>query len=123
MAGVTLAIAALVGGAMSAGVTFAPDFEPPGAELIRSLDQLSIGIMLIGTGWSMAVTVALASWAARRSEMLPTWLSTAGLVIAALLLLSPMFLPFILVPLWALITGIVALRTNSPTTHEPMTGT
>ncbi|HSP03519.1 MAG TPA: hypothetical protein VLR27_08475 [Acidimicrobiales bacterium] len=110
MAGVTLVIAALVGGAMAAGVTFAPDFAAPGGELIRSLDQLSLGTMLVGTGWSMALAVALASWAARRTGTLPGWLSTGGFVVAALLLLSPMFLPFLLVPLWGLVTGIVVLR-------------
>ena len=112
MAGVTLVVAALIGGAMPAGVTFAPDFEAPGAELLRSLDQLSIGLLLVGTGWSMAVTVALASWAGRRSATLPRWLTTAGLVAGALLLLSPMFVPIVLVPLWALATGIVVLRSS-----------
>lgn len=113
MAGTTMVIGALVGGAMSAGVTFAPDFEAPGGELIRSLDQLSIGLMLVGTGWSMAVTVATASWVGRRSAALPGWLTTAGLVVGALLVLSPMFIPFVLVPLWTLVAGIVVLRTNS----------
>lgn len=110
MAGVILVVAALAGGAMSAAVTFAPDFEAPGAELIRSLDQLSLGLLLVGTGWSMAVTVAVASRTGRRSATLPGWLTTAGLVVAALLLLSPMFLPIVFVPLWALVTGIVVLR-------------
>jgi len=110
MAGVTLVLAALVGGAMAAGVTFAPDFAAPGGELIRSLDQMSLGMMLVGTGWSMALAVALASWSARRSETLPGWLAGAGLVVAALLLLSPMFLPFLLAPLWGLVTGVSLLR-------------
>ena len=109
-AGVTLVLAALVGGAMAAGVTFAPDFAAPSGELIRSLDQMSLGMMLVGTGWSMALVVALASWTGRRSGALPGWLSGGGLIVAALLLLSPMFLPFLLVPLWALVTGIVILR-------------
>lgn len=112
MAGVTLVVAALIGGAMSAAVTFVPEFEAPGAELIRSLDQISIGLLLIGTGWSMAATVALASWAGRRSATLPGWLTTAGLVAGGLLLLSPMFVPIVLVPLWALVTGIVVLRSS-----------
>lgn len=112
MAGVTLMIAALIGGAMSAAVTFAPDFEAPGAELIRSLDQLSLGLMLVGTGWSMAATVALTSWVSRRSATLPGWLTTAGFAVAAALLLSPMFLPIVFVPLWVLITSITVLRSD-----------
>jgi hypothetical protein len=112
MAGTTLLIAALIGGAMSAGVTFAPNFEAPGAELIRSLDQLSLGLMLVGTGWSTAVTVALTSWTGRRSATLPGWLTTAGFVAAAALLLSPMFLPIVLLPLWVLITSITVLRAD-----------
>jgi hypothetical protein len=112
MAGVTLALAALVGGAMAAGVSFAPDFEAPGAELIRSLDQLSLGLLLVGTGWSMAVTVAAASWSGRRSSTLPGWLTTAGFVAAGLLALSPMFLPILLLPIWTLTTGVVVLRSH-----------
>lgn len=112
MAGVTLVVAALVGGAMAASMTFSPDFPAPGGELIRSLDQMSLGMMLVGTGWSMALAVALASWTARRSGTLPGWLASAGLVVAALLLLSPMFLPFVLVPLWSLVTGAVVLRSR-----------
>lgn len=113
MAGTTLVVAALVGGAMSAAVTFAPEFEAPGAELIRSLDQLSVGLVLIGTGWSMAVAIAVASWTGRRSATLPRWLTTTGIVFAVLLLLSPMFVPLVFVPLWALITGIVLVRADT----------
>lgn len=109
IAGVTLVIAALIGGAMAASVTFAPDFPTPGGELIRSLDQMSLGMMLVGTGWSMALAIALASWVGRRSGTLPGWLSTGGYVVAALLLLSPMFLPFLLIPMWSLVTGVSLL--------------
>lgn len=113
VAGTTLVISVLIGGAMSAAVTFAPDFEAPSGELIRSLDQLSLGLMLVGVGWSMAVAIAVCSWAGRHSRQLPGWITTAGFVVAVLLIFSPMFLPIILLPLWALVIGIVVLHADT----------
>lgn len=118
IAGVTLLVAAVTGGSMSAGVTFAPEFSAPSGEVLRVLDQLAIGILLVGTGWSTAVVIACASRLAARTGMLPGWLTTAGLVVAVLLLASVQFLPILLIPVWALVTGVVLLRRGPDTVSD-----
>lgn len=120
IAGVTLLLAAIAGGSMHAAVTFAPDFPAPSGEIIRVLDQLAIGFLLIGTAWSLAVYVACASRLAARTGALPGWLTTGGLVVAAALLVSVQFLPILLVPVWALVTGVVLLqRARAMNAPEP----
>ena len=115
MAGTMLLTAALIAGAVPAAMMFAPDFAAPGGDVIRMLDQLGIALLLIGCGWSSAVALAGISWGAGRTGALPRWLVIFGYVAAAILLLSPLFLPIAILLVWMGAAGIVLVRSPSPT--------
>lgn len=107
---VLLVVANLTISSSAAALTFAPDHDQvPSGELLKALDNLGIGMLLLGVGWSAVLFVASFAWAARTTQMLPSWLTVAGFVAAVLLLLSPAFLPLVVFPLWILVAGIVLL--------------
>jgi hypothetical protein len=107
LAGVTIAAA-------SAAIEFAPnDFPVPSADVLRMIEQLGVGIGLVGGGLSAALFVASSSWGARGTGALPGWLVVAGYVVAVLLLGSVTFIALVLLPLWVLVVSIVMLSSRS----------
>jgi hypothetical protein len=113
---VLFAAMAMAGGltlaAVSAVVTFGPDASgTPDPEIMRFLDQAGAhGLIGLAGGWSAVVCVATLAMRARRSTLLPRWLSTAGGVSAVLLLASPAFGPLLVLPLWVLAATSVFWR-------------
>lgn len=96
---------------MAAALSFAPDFDVvPNGELLKVVEQIGIGLLLVPGGWSAALFVAALSMAARNRGMLPSWLTTAGFVVAVLLLASVAFIPFFLFPLWMIVVSIVIIQ-------------
>lgn len=82
----------------------------PGAEFAIQMEQLGFALLLLPGMLAAAICVASLSIAARNAKLLPSWLTTAGLVSAVILLFSPLFLPAVVLPLWILVVGIVSLR-------------
>jgi hypothetical protein len=99
----------LVSVSVAAALTFAPDYAIPGVDLLQTVEQMGFVLWLIGGGWTSALFVALFSYAARGTDLLPRWLVTGGFVVAGLLILSPAFIPFMLLPIWGLAVGIYLL--------------
>jgi hypothetical protein len=95
---------------VSGAVTFSgEDFPVPDADVSRTMEQLGIGLGLLGAGWTAAVFVFTAALAARGTGTLPAWLAVAGIVVGVLLLFSVFFLPFLLMLAWVLAVSIVML--------------
>lgn len=112
-AGVTLGIGRVIASSMGAALALAPDFDVvPSAELLRSVEQIGIGVMLMVGGWSAALFVTALAAAARRSALLPAWLGTTGYVVGGLLLLSVFFLPLLLLPLYMLVAGVILFTSS-----------
>lgn len=113
-AAVLLAVGTLIASSMAAALTFAPDYdEIPSAELLKAIEQIGIGIWLVGGGWTAGLFTAAVSAGARGTALFAGWLVTAGFVVAALLLLSFFFLPLLLFPLWMLVVSILLLRSGT----------
>lgn len=107
-AAVFAAIANLTINATSAALQFAPGYDHvPSVDLLKALDNLGVGVLLVGTGWTGALFIAALSWGARSTQLLPGWLTTIGLIAAVVLVLSPAFIPFFAFPVWMLVAGIV----------------
>ncbi len=104
-----LLIGVLIATAIAGSVEFGDAPVPEGADLAIQLDQLAFGLLLLPGCLSAAVFIGVVSELARRSDALPTWLVWAGYVVAALQLLSVLFIPLALIPLWAVVTAIVLL--------------
>jgi hypothetical protein len=122
-AAIFIILAALITGAIASALTLAPDFDQvPSADVLKAIEQVGFGILLVGGGWTAAMFVATVSAAARGTGVLPGWLVTTGFVVAALLLLSFFFLPFFLFPLWMLVVSVILLRSPRPAgTGSPAT--
>ncbi len=70
-----------------------------------------VGISLLGLGTGLS---------ALRSATLPTWLGWASVVLGVLALAGPIgAIAFLLVPVWALVTGIVIVRSSRTATALP----
>ncbi len=105
----TMLIAVIIGTTIAGSVEFGDATVPESADLAIQLDQLAIGLLLLPGCLSGAVFIGVVSELARRSNALPTWLVWAGYVVAVLQLVSFLFVPLALIPLWALVTAIVLL--------------
>jgi hypothetical protein len=66
--------------------------------------------LLVAGALSAGLFIGIAAYEARKSGILPGWLTVAGYVVAVLQLAGALFLPFALFPLWVLIASIVLVR-------------
>ncbi len=75
--------------------------------------------MLVAGALAAGLFIGIASYLARRTGLLPGWLTVAGYVAAVLQLAAALFVPFALFLLWVLIASIVLLRRRA---HSVATG-
>jgi hypothetical protein len=121
------AVSAVIRTAISGGVTFAPSHFPvPSADVARTLDNLSVALVLVAGGLAGAVFVAALARTLRNTFVVPGWLVNAGYVVAVLLVGSFEFFPFMLLLLWVLVVGVAMLagrptRKSRAATAEPGT--
>lgn len=107
---------------VSAAMTFAPNtFPVPSADVLRTLDNLAFGVLAVAGGFAAALFVASFAHALRSADILPGWLVTAGYVVGVLLLASFLFFPFLLLPLWVLIVGILTATRAGATSRPSIT--
>jgi hypothetical protein len=117
-AGVTL-VSVMVRVSIPGAKVFGDTPVPAGSDLPRAFDQIGFALLLLAGGLSAGLFVAMTSALARRSGALPTWLTTAGYVVAVLQVIDSLFFPFVLFPLWVLIASILLVRQGS---SQPVTG-
>jgi hypothetical protein len=98
-------------GAISAGVEFGDNPIVTNADVIRSLDSLGFGALLVFGAASAGLLIVTTSIVAGRSALLPRWLVVTGYVAGVLVLVGGVFfIPLVLFVLWMLAIGIVMLR-------------
>ena len=108
-------VAALTMGAVAGSITFG-DAPVPAADFGRQLSQLGAGLLLLPGSWSAAVFVASTTRLGSTVGALARWMAVCGYVAAILLLFGVVFLPFLALPLWAIIIGIALARRPLPLT-------
>ena len=116
MLATTVAVGTVIHNEVSAAMQFAPNnFPVPGADVLRTLDNLGFGVGVVAAGFAAALFVASLAHTLRGAAIVPGWLVTAGYVVGVLLLFSFAFFPLFLLPLWILAVGIaVAARASRP---------
>lgn len=111
-------VAALAAGsaalaAVSGSIAFSDTASAPtGVELVRVVDSIGYGAILGFGGFAAAFCVFAASRAAQRADLFPIGITVTGYVAAAALLFSLFWIPFVALPLWALMVGIWGLTTK-----------
>jgi Domain of unknown function (DUF4386) len=107
-------VSTLLRAAIPGGKVFGNTPVPAGGDLARQFDNIGFAALLVAGALAAGVFVALASYLASRSGVLPGWLTIAGYVAAALQLVATFFFPFILFFVWVLIAAIVLVRRGAP---------
>ena len=108
-------VAALIMGAVAGSITFG-DGPVPAADFGRQFSQLGVGMLLLPGGLSAALFVASVSRLGSVTGWFARWMTVFGYVVAVLLLFATVFLPFLALPLWAIVVGITLARRPLPAT-------
>jgi hypothetical protein len=106
-----LGVFAVGAAAVPAGVTFGDNPVPRDADIMRSLDSLGFGALLLFGAGSAGLLIITTSIVSGRAALLPRWLVVTGYIVGVIVLLGGLlFFPLILIVLWMLAIGIVMLR-------------
>lgn len=103
----------LVSGMLFAGLAAAVSFgaeEDPPAELIRFVPQIGYAMVLAAGALCAGLFLALVSRAGQRAAAVPQWFWILGYVAAVAMLAGVVFLPMVLLPIWAISAGVVLRR-------------
>ncbi len=107
--------------AVPASITFG-NSPVPAADFVRQFSQLGTGFLLAPGSLAAAVFVASISRLGAVTGLFSRGLAVVGYVAAVLLLFGAIFLPFLALPIWAIVVGIaLARRPVTPTSTERRT--
>jgi hypothetical protein len=102
--------------AVPAGVAFGDNPVPRDADIMRSLDSLGFGALLLFGAGAAGLLILTTSIVSGRAALLPRWLVVTGYVVGVIVLLGGLlFFPMILLVLWMLAVGIVMLSRSGAT--------
>jgi hypothetical protein len=110
------ATASVVGGALAVAPAAAQDFggqDFVGVSQAVLFGQAGLSCLLIGGMYSFALAIVLVSLHAGRTSAVRRWQSVTGMVAGVLLLGSFVAVPAMLLPVWALLTGLWSRTTPS----------
>ncbi len=85
----------------------------PSGDFASQFDNIGQGLLLVPGAISAGAFLIAASYWARRYGVLPNWLTISGYVVGVLQLAAAVFFPFVLFPIWVLVTSIVLLRRDA----------
>lgn len=104
-----LLIGALALASVPASITFG-DSTVPAADFARQLSQFGVGAMLAPGALVAALYVASTSRLGAVAGLFSRGVAIAGYVAAVLLLFGAFFIPFLALPIWAIVVGIALAR-------------
>ncbi len=107
---------ALVSTLMRAAIPGGKQFgslKVPSGDFASQFDNIGQGLLLVPGAISAGAFLIAASYWARRYGVLPNWLTISGYVVGVLQLAAAVFFPFVLFPIWVLVTSIVLLRRDA----------
>lgn len=109
-----LAVMAIGIGSVAAGVQFGDNPVPRDADIMRSLESVGFGALLVFGAVAAGLLVVTTSIVAGRAALLPRWLVVTGYVVGVIVIVGGLlFFPMALFPLWVLAVSIVMLRSSA----------
>ncbi len=105
-------VAALIRAAIPGGKQFGSLAIPTGGWAAQ-FDNIGQGLLLVAGAISAGAFLVTASFWAHRYNVLPNWLIVSGYVVGVLQLAAALFFPFVLFPIWVLVTSIVLMTRDS----------
>jgi uncharacterized membrane protein len=94
---------------LAAAVSFGGEDDPP-ADLIRFVPQIGYAILLAAGALCAGLFLALVSRAGQRSATVPQWFWVLGYVATVAMLAGVIFVPMVLLPIWAISAGLMLRR-------------
>lgn len=107
-----LVVGAVVSGVASISVEIGGT-PTPGVDVIRSAEQIGYGLVLFAASLVAAWIVGRLAFAAHRAGTWPRHQSIASVVAAVGLASGSLSVPVLLLPAWAIVTGVGLLRSPS----------
>lgn len=104
-----LVAATAVLGTGATAVSFGAD-PPFSVDVVLALQQVWATMLLIPGAFMAIALLGTTGIISLRTGVLPAWHAWFSFAVAVILLASVMFLPFMALPIWALVTGVVMLR-------------
>jgi hypothetical protein len=95
----------------------------PGADLLRTSNDLGFALAGIAGSWAAAVAVATLSIQGHTAGVFGTKMRAAGIITAVALLLSMLFVPIVLLFAWVLAAAIIWIRKPAGIEPEPASAT
>lgn len=93
------------------------DTPIPGADVVRSGEQVGYGLVLFAASLVAAWLIGRLAITARRTHSAPNWFVILSAVTAVALIFGSLFFPVVLLPGWAMATGLALVRRpQSPAT-------
>jgi hypothetical protein len=86
------------------------DTPIPSADVVRSGEQIGYGIVLFAATLVAAWLVGRLALAAHRERSAPRWFVVLSTVTAVALVFGALFIPVVLLPIWAIALGLMLLR-------------
>jgi hypothetical protein len=108
-----MAAGGMVMGYISGGQLFG-SYPLPGVDLLRMSNDLGFALAGIAGAWSAALAVAALSVQAHRVGLFSSRMRNASIVVACVLILSPLFVPIVALLAWVLVTSFKLIRSNRP---------
>jgi hypothetical protein len=110
-------VGALVTGHGSVAVEIG-DTPLPSADVVRSGEQIGYGLVLFAASLVAAWVIGRLALTARRARSAPTWYVALSAVTAVAMVFGALFLPVVMLPIWAVVTGLVLLRPRGAATRS-----
>ncbi len=104
------------GGVLMASVSaseLSGSYQLPGADVLRLSNDVGFGLVAVGGMWAVALAVAVLSVQGKAAGVFGTRMAAFGWVVAILLLFSLLFLPVIVLLVWAVVVGVSCLRRDA----------
>ena len=86
------------------------DTPVPSADVVRSGEQIGYGVVLFAASLVAAWLIGRLAITARRTGSAPNWFVLLSAVTAVALIFGSLFIPVVLLPVWAVATGLALLR-------------
>lgn len=95
---------------------FGDEGRPLDPGFVRFISSVGFVTLMIVGALAIAVFLGLLAWAGQRSGRFPTWFVVLTYVTVVAMVLAPIFIPLILLPVWALGSAVVLARSRTAET-------
>lgn len=107
---VGLALGPAIAGSPGPADLFGDEGRPLDPGVVRFIPHLGFITLMIVGALAIALFLGLLAWAGQRSRLWPMWFVVLSYVTVVAMVLAPLFIPLVLLPIWAVGAAVVLGR-------------